>query len=78
MHDLQHKSLIGLEPWEGRLITGDDPLWIANKEKFAEHLVGGKLGTPEQLANIIVYLLSNQASYITGTVYPGDFGLTAK
>lgn len=34
----------------------------------------GRMGTPEEVANLIVYLCSDEASFITGTDYPMDGG----
>jgi 3-oxoacyl-[acyl-carrier protein] reductase len=37
----------------------------------------GRRGTPEELANAIVFLSSPEASYISGTVFEVDGGLSA-
>lgn len=34
----------------------------------------GRMGTPDEVANLIVYLCSDEASFITGTDYPIDGG----
>lgn len=36
-----------------------------------------RYGTPEEVANLIAFLLSDEASYITGTISSVDAGLTA-
>ena len=41
----------------------------------AEHLLG--LGTPEDIANVAAFLLSDEARWITGTTIVADGGLTA-
>jgi NAD(P)-dependent dehydrogenase (short-subunit alcohol dehydrogenase family) len=34
----------------------------------------GRLGTPEEVANVIVFLASDLASFVTGSVYGVDGG----
>jgi NAD(P)-dependent dehydrogenase (short-subunit alcohol dehydrogenase family) len=34
----------------------------------------GRMGQPDEVANLVVYLCSDEASFITGTVYPIDGG----
>jgi NAD(P)-dependent dehydrogenase (short-subunit alcohol dehydrogenase family) len=34
----------------------------------------GRMGTPEEVAHLVVYLCSDQASFITGCDYPIDGG----
>jgi 2-keto-3-deoxy-L-fuconate dehydrogenase len=51
------------------------------KEKIRAELVArqpmGRLGTPEDIASMVQYLCSNEASFITGSVLTIDGGLTA-
>ncbi|UCE85397.1 MAG: SDR family oxidoreductase [Deltaproteobacteria bacterium] len=37
----------------------------------------GRVGRPEEIANLVVYLASDRASFITGAAYPVDGGLLA-
>ena len=37
----------------------------------------GRLGTPEEIAHAVLYLLSDQAAFVTGTALVIDGGLTA-
>ncbi len=48
-------------------------------EKLSKAQPLGRMGTPEEIAHLILYLCSDEASFITGTDYPIDGGfLTLK
>ena len=48
-----------------------EPKW---REKYLPRIALGRLGTPEEAANLIVFLASERASYITGTTVIADGG----
>ena len=37
----------------------------------------GRFGTPEEVANVALFLVSNEASYVTGSIYNVDGGAGA-
>ena len=47
------------------------------KDKMSRAIPLGRLGRPEEIAALCVYLLSDEASFITGVNWPVDGGLTA-
>ncbi len=40
-------------------------------------LAMGRLGQPEEIANLVAFLASDEASYITGAAYAIDGGISA-
>lgn len=48
------------------------------KEAMGNELPIGRLGKDTEIANLICYLLSDDASFITGAIIPIDGGFTAK
>ncbi len=49
----------------------------AEEQAIADSIPMGRLGTPEEFANLVVFLGSERASYITGTSIQVDGGSTA-
>ncbi len=45
------------------------------KEQYKEHIVLGRFGTPEDVANVALFLSSDMASYITGEVIHVNGGM---
>ena len=54
----------------------DDPEEV--KKLVTESLPLGRYGEPEEVASLVAYLASDDASYITGGIYPVDGGRMAR
>ena len=48
------------------------------KDAMANQLPVGRLGEDTEIANLICYLLSDNATFITGAIVPIDGGFTAQ
>lgn len=55
----------------------DTPLLKDHRERIAQATPSGRLGTAEEVANVIVFLASDEASFVTGAEYVVDGGHTA-
>ena len=47
-------------------------------DKFNEAIPIGRLGKPEEIANVVLFLASDLASFVTGAAFVADGGQTAK
>jgi NAD(P)-dependent dehydrogenase (short-subunit alcohol dehydrogenase family) len=64
-------------PWVGRLLQqADDP--VAARQALVARQPLGRLGTPDEIAAAALYLVSDDAAFITGTGLVIDGGLTAR
>ena len=60
--------------WRERVITSKNP---KQKEKdFISRQLIGRVGTAEEIADLITFLSSNRSSFITGSVYNIDGGMS--
>jgi NAD(P)-dependent dehydrogenase (short-subunit alcohol dehydrogenase family) len=57
------------------LSTAPDPQAV-RRERIAVHPIG-RLGRPEDIAGLAVYLASDESSWVTGSVFPVDGGYLA-
>jgi NAD(P)-dependent dehydrogenase (short-subunit alcohol dehydrogenase family) len=58
-------------PMLDRMVGGD----AQAKQAFGQQLAIGRICTPEEVANLVVWLCSPEASYINGTAIPLDGGV---
>lgn len=58
-----------------QLLSEENSLGPAGAEKAAEFIPMGRLGAPEDIADVIAFLASNAARYMTGQVLVVDGGL---
>ena len=56
-----------------KAFLADEAAWLLRRK----YLPMGRLGQPEEIANLVAFLASDEASYITGAAYPIDGGLTS-
>lgn len=60
--------------WEGRVSASKDP--IQAKKDFIARQPMGRLGTPEEIAAIAIYLASDESSFASGNTFSVDGGMT--
>jgi NAD(P)-dependent dehydrogenase (short-subunit alcohol dehydrogenase family) len=54
----------------------DGPMKRKDEKIFIAGTPLGRRGTPEEVANVYLFLASDEASYVTGSLYPVDGGIT--
>jgi len=68
----QVKGLIGLQLWEGDYITPASKLWQDNKQRYLDRCPTGDMADPMDQANMIAFLLAEESSLITGSIFTVD------
>ena len=63
-------------PMPRRYAEGMEDVEAVFRHMESMHLVG-RLGRPEEIVNVALFLASDEASFMTGAVIPVDGGLTA-
>lgn len=49
-------------------------LWAGARRKRERRISTGRLGAPEEAADVVAFLVSNEARYMTGRIFPIDGG----
>jgi len=62
--------------WIGRILA-DDPNPDDRRKAMSARQADGKLGTPEEVANGIAFLLSQEARFVNGSVFSMDGGFAS-
>jgi meso-butanediol dehydrogenase / (S,S)-butanediol dehydrogenase / diacetyl reductase len=56
---------------------GDDDRKQALLETYEERHASGRLGRPEEVAKVVLFLASDESSFVSGAAWPVDGGLSA-
>jgi len=65
------------QPWEGEYFDHSSPNWEQFKKACEEQCVSLHMASPKNMADSILFLLSSDASFITGQVFMVDRGSIA-
>lgn len=59
----------------GGIFDNQDPKFV---ERYCQKVPMGRMGTPEDVANVVAFLISDESQYITGQNIVVDGGLTSR
>jgi NAD(P)-dependent dehydrogenase (short-subunit alcohol dehydrogenase family) len=68
----------GMQDWEGEYIDPSHPLWEKWGFVYESTCPAGRMATPLEMAQIALFLSSQEATYVSGAVYDGDLGYMAQ
>jgi NAD(P)-dependent dehydrogenase (short-subunit alcohol dehydrogenase family) len=60
--------------WEDRVAAAPDP--VKAKKDFIARQPMGRLGTPEEIASLAIYLASDESKFVTGITHAIDGGMS--
>ena len=60
-----------------RIVTNEDGSFTPRGHQIVEHTPMGRFGEPEELVGTLLWLVSDGAKFVTGTVTPVDGGFSA-
>ena len=63
----------GMQDWEGEYIDPSHALWEKWGFVYESTCPAGRMATPQEIAQIALFLSSQQATYASGAVYDGDY-----
>jgi len=67
----------GQQPWEGEWVTEDSDTWKNALPKVVEHIPMQRVARPEEIANTILWLCTDDAQFISADVIGVDGGTWA-
>ena len=65
------------QPWEGSEVTEDSKVWKDHEGNFTAHVPMGRIARPNEVANTILWLCTDEAVHISGDSISVDGGMWA-
>ena len=72
--EIYHEPLSDVDAYLAKSYPGREPEMF---QKLSEYQPMGRMGNPTEVAQLAVYLCSDEACFITGHAYPIDGGVMA-